>query len=267
MRRFWLVTLGILAATLLSACAGAQSTPNKSAAVPAASTGIATATTGVAQPTATISSAAPPATTSVATAVAGVIKLEVSAGSPPAVGWKWQVMQHTTGPEDVAEGNSEHGYFWAFYVLRGSTEIGVAGTNTRIGLREATLIPARQEHTHRHPAQSEILGFQLRPGDRPPGDSHRGKLLFASDEALEVSSANYSVRVREYTLARGQQTTANVGAGPFSYVMEGTLSSRSGTGMNTTDAGKVLSLASSGTVVLSNEGTVPVTFVLVDVHQ
>ena len=58
----------------------------------------------------------------------------------------------------------------------------------------------------------------------------------------------------------------NTGAGPFAYVVEGTLSTRSGNNVTTSDAGKVLSLASDGIVVLSNEGTTPLKFVLVDLH-
>ena len=131
------------------------------------------------------------------------------------MGWKWQVMQRTTGPAEVAEDSTNHGNFWVFYVLKGSTEVGIGDSRKVLGVDEATLIPERQEHTHRFPAQSEILGFHVRPSDRPPGDSHGGQLLFNSEQTIEAPAGNYSVRLREFTLARGEQTSANIGPGPL----------------------------------------------------
>ncbi|HLE82064.1 MAG TPA: ABC transporter substrate-binding protein, partial [Dehalococcoidia bacterium] len=163
--------------------------------------------------------------------------------------------------------STNHGNFWVFYVLKGSTEVGIGDSRKVLGVGEATLISERQDHSHLFPAQSEILGFHVRPSDRPPGDSHRGQLQFTSEGTIEAPAGNYSVRLREFTLARGEQTSANIGPGPFAYVMEGTLSTRSGNNiMSTTEAGKVLSLPTSGTVVVSNEGTTPLRFILVDLR-
>lgn len=211
--------------------------------------------------------------TAVSTVAAGtapsevLTRLDSAIGAPPAVGWIWQVMRRTTGPADVAEDSTSHGNFWVFYVLKGSTEVGIGDRKEVLEVGEATLIPERQAHTHRFPAQSEVLGFHVRPSDRPPGDSHRGQLLFTSEETIEAPAANHSVRVREFTLARGEQKEANIGTGPFAYVIEGTLSTRSGNIVSTTGAGNVLGLPGSGTVVVSNEGTAPLKFILVDLQS
>ncbi len=203
-----------------------------------------------------------------------VTALDVNLGAPPAGGWKWAVMRRATGANEEIEagqaggaGVDVHGNDWVFHVLKGSTEIWTPGGSVALGAGEAELLTARQKHAHRFVPQSEILGFRPHSAAaRPPDEFHRGEKLLFSDAPLELTDGvNYRIRVREFTLGRGQRT-GNIEAGPsFLYVSEGTLV-MPGQQTSPTSAGQILSLSPTQTLVVSNSGTAQLKFVLVDLH-
>ncbi|MBI4317363.1 MAG: c-type cytochrome [Chloroflexi bacterium] len=201
-----------------------------------------------------------------------VTALDLNVGAPPAGGWKWVLGRRTTGAEvdiEVSNNPNEHGFEWVFHVVKGSKEMTIPGGSVVLGEGEAELLPARGIHTHLFAAQSEVLGFRVHPASaRPPDAYHRGEPLLFSEEALDLTDGvSYRLRVREITVAPAQ-TTPGIEAGPsFAYVVEGTLSTRVGNRVSSTEAGGVLELTSGGAIVASNEGTTPLRFVLVDLHQ
>ncbi|MBI2830885.1 MAG: cupin domain-containing protein [Chloroflexi bacterium] len=192
-----------------------------------------------------------------------VTKFNVSYGAAPAAGWKWGVAELTTGADERTTSTARHGFAWIFYVVRGSTEVGIAGEKKVVSAGDAVLVPAQQDHTHRYPPQSQVLIF--RPADRPFGDFHQGNRLWESDASLALNAGqNYSTRIREYTLAPG---VANLTAeGQWGYVLEGTLTLREGGTATTHQAGKVFALTSNASQVLNNEGPTPVRFIAVGLH-
>ncbi len=194
-----------------------------------------------------------------------VTKLDTSYGAVPAAGWKWGVAEITTGAEGRTEDTARHRFTWAFYVVRGSTEVGTGDANKVIPNGEATLVPAEQDHTHRFLPQSQVLVF--RPADRPFGEFHRGTRLYESSSTLDLKAGqSYSIRIREFTLASkaSQSITAEAA---FGYVLDGTLTVGTGSAAAAYQAGKVFDLPSKGAQTLRNEGTAPLRFTLVDLHQ
>lgn len=200
-----------------------------------------------------------------------VTSLDASVGVPPAGGWKWAVMRRSTGSTDVTEVNdnpNDHGNDWVFHVLRGSKDIGTPGGTVSLSVGETELLPARTLHTHRFPAQSDVLGFRVHSATaRPPGEFHRGDRLFYSENALETTAGvSYKLRVRDFRLAPGQRLPGNIEAGPsFVYVVDGSLT-LSGDQSSTATAGQILSLRPARTLVASNNGAAELRFVLVDLH-
>ncbi|MBI4308270.1 MAG: hypothetical protein HY684_05635 [Chloroflexi bacterium] len=209
---------------------------------------------GCASPTPTLT---PPPPSVVAT------KFDASYGSAPAAGWKWGVAEITTGAEERIEETNNHGFAWIFYVIRGSTEIGTADGKKVLAAGEAAIVPARQAHSHRFLPQSQVLVF--RPADRPFGEFHRGAKLYESNTALPLTPGQaYKVRIKQLTISpgsAGMTVDAN-----FGYVMEGTLTVRAGDAVSTQQVGKAFGLPSNVTQVVSNGGTTPVRFILVDLH-
>ena len=197
-----------------------------------------------------------------------VTKLDVGVGTPPAVGWKWAVAELKTGTDEVIDGPTKHDLTWVFIVVKGSAEVSTAEGKKTVSSGEAVIIPAGQEHTHRYLPQSQLLAFQIRPADPPPGRLHGGSQVFLSEKPLEVKAgSDYKVRVREFTLSPGSRTSESFTAEPnFGYVVEGALTSRISDSMTTTETGRVFTLPLNVRHVESNEGITPCRFLLVDVH-
>jgi len=212
-------------------------------------------------------SPAAPAATSPAptpTSPAGATKLDVSAGTPPAEGWRWVVAEITTGVDEVKEAsNPGHGFFWEFFVVKGSTEVSTAEGTKLASAGEGIMVPARQEHSHRYPPQSKVLAFDVRSANDNPDAFHRGTKLFLSDKLSLRSSSDHKLRVQEFSLSPGQRLPETTTAEPnFFYVMEGTLTS----GTTATETGKAGSLPLNVKLALSNQGNTPLRFLLVDVR-
>ncbi len=192
-------------------------------------------------------------------------KMDVNYGTAPNTGWKWGVGEISIGAEERIEDTTSHGFAWVFYVVRGSTEVGTAEGNKVVQVGEAVTVKQRQNHSHRFPAQSQVLVF--RPADRPFGEFHRGNRLYESDATLDLKAGqNYSMRIREFTLPPRGSETITIGAS-FGYMLDGTLTIRAGDAATTQQAGKVFILPSGEREVLSNEGVAPARFILVDLHE
>ncbi|MBI4332784.1 MAG: cupin domain-containing protein [Chloroflexi bacterium] len=191
-------------------------------------------------------------------------KMDVSYGSPPAGGWTWGVADISTGPQERAEDTNNHGFPWVFYVVRGSTELGTAEGKKTLAAGEAMMISTRQDHSHRFFAQSQVLAF--RPTPQRMAEFHRGTKLHESAASLGVKPGqNYSLRIRNFTIPpRGSESITAEAS--FGYVVEGTLSIRSGDNTTTQEAGKAFELPSNVEQVLSNEGAAPVKFMLADLR-
>ena len=212
-------------------------------------------------------SPAAPAATSPAptpTSPAGATKLDVSVGAPPTEGWRWVVAEINTGADEVKEAsNPGHGFFWEFFVVKGSTEVSTAEGTKLASAGEGIMIPARQEHSHRYPPQSKVLAFDVRSANDNPDAFHRGTKLFLSDKLSLRSSSDHKLRVQEFSLSPGQRLPETTTAEPnFFYVMEGTLTS----GTTATETGKAGSLPLNVKLALSNQGNTPLRFLLVDVR-
>ena len=212
-------------------------------------------------------SPAAPAATSPAptpTSPAGATKLDVSVGAPPTEGWRWVVAEITTGVDEVKEAsNPGHGFFWEFFVVKGSTEVSTAEGTKAASAGEGIMVPARQEHSHRYPPQSKVLAFDVRSANDNPDAFHRGTKLFLSDKLSLRSSSDHKLRVQEFSLLPGQRLPETTTAEPnFVYVIEGTLTS----GTTATEADKAGSLPLNVKLALSNEGKTPLRFLLVDVR-
>ncbi|MBI4301321.1 MAG: hypothetical protein HY664_01800 [Chloroflexi bacterium] len=197
-------------------------------------------------------------------AVVGVTKLDVSVGAPPAEGWRWVVAKIVTGDGEVTESsNPGHDFFWEFYVVKGSAEVsGAVGAKTA-SAGQGILVPAKQEHSHRYLPHSTVLAFDVRSANDNPDRFHGGSRLFLSDKLSLKSTSDHKLRVQEFSLSPGQRmpettiTDAN-----FVYVIEGMLTA----GTTTIDTDKANSLPINAKFTLSNEGTTPLRFILVDVR-
>ncbi|MBI2862738.1 MAG: cupin domain-containing protein [Chloroflexi bacterium] len=190
-------------------------------------------------------------------------------GLPSAGGWKWAVAEISAGTSEVIDGPHAHDYAWVFFVVQGSSEISTVDGTRVLSSGEGVFVPARQQHTHRHLPQSRVLAFHLRPADDPPGALHRGRQIFVSDAPIGVSAGvNYQLRVREFSLSPGERLPEAVTVEPnFGYVVEGTLTTRVGDSVSSTEAGNTFTVPLNVRHVDSNEGTTPLRFILADVRS
>lgn len=232
-------------ALVLGGCAAPPASP-----APSAPTSPAPASTSPAAPT--------------PTAPAGVTKLDISVGAPPPEGWRWVLAEISTGADEVKEApNPGHGFFWEFFVVKGSTEVSFAEGTKLASAGEGIMVPAKQQHSHRYPPQSKVLAFDVRSATDNPDAFHGGAKLFLSDKLPLRSSSDHKLRVQEFSLSPGQRLPETTIAEPnFVYVVEGTLTS----GATTTETGKAGSLPLNVKLTLSNEGKTPLRFLLVDVR-
>ena len=198
----------------------------------------------------------------------GVLKLEESVGVPPAAGWKWAVSDFDIGADARTDGPHEHDFAWVFYAIKGSAEVTIADARKAISAGEGVPIPGGQQHSHRYLPQSKLIAFHLRPADQPAAALHRGGTVLLSEKALELRPGSaYKLQIREYTLPPGSRTSENLTSDPnFAYVADGVVSYRLGQTATTVEAGKSLVLPLNERYVISNEGTTPLRFVLVDVR-
>lgn len=189
-------------------------------------------------------------------------------GLPSAGGWVWAVAEITAGANEVAEGTTSHGFFWIFDTIQGSHEVSTAEGTKVFSSGEAVFVPARQEHTHRYSPQSRTLAFGLHPADNPPSAFHRGRQLLATDVLTGARAGlNYRLQVREFNLAPGEGTPERVSAeSSFVYVVEGTLTSRVGGAVTSTEEGKASAVPPNVRQIMGNEGSTPLRFILVDLH-
>jgi len=205
------------------------------------------------------SPAAPPPTSP-----AGATKLDVGVGAPPPEGWRWVVGEINTGADEVTEApNPGHGFFWEFFVVKGSNEVSTGDGKKVASAGEGIMVPAKQQHSHRYPPQSKVLVFDVRSANDNPDAFHRGTKLFLSGTLSLRSSSDHKLRVQEFSLSPGQRLPETTTAEPnFFYVMEGILTS----GTTATETGKAGSLPLNVKLALSNEGKTPLKFLLVDVR-
>jgi len=194
--------------------------------------------------------------------------LDVDIGAPPPAGWIWAVAEVGAGADEVVDGPQAHTFFWAFFDVKGSSELATSDGKQVLSGGEAVFVPARQEHTHRYLPQSQIIVFDVHAADDPPSAFHRGRQLFVSDTPVDVKPGlNYKVRVREFSLSPGERTPESVAAEPnFVYVIEGMLTTRAGDGVSSTNAGKASTIPLNVGHVESNEGATPLRFIVVDLH-
>lgn len=232
------------------------------------------APTSTQAPTSVLAPTLAPTSVSAPTPVRPVVsaKLDVGSGAPPSAGWKWAVAEINTTTQEVTDGPHEHDFAWIFYAVKGSAEVSLvsaADGKKIIAAGEGVLIPARQSHSHRYLPQSKVIAFHLRPADQPAAALHRGTPLLVSDKALDLKAgADYKVRIREFTFPPGSRTSENLTSDPnFGYLAEGTLTVRVGQTANVVEAGKPSAFPLNERYVVSNEGTVPLRLVLVDLHE
>lgn len=195
------------------------------------------------------------------------VKLDVAVGAPPSEGWKWVVAELNTGADEAKEGPHDHGFFWIFFAIKGSTEVSTADGTKVASAGEGIMIPAKQQHSHRYLPQSKVLVFDVRSANDNPDRFHGATKLLVSDKLEMKAGSAYKLRIREFTLPPRSRTSEDLTSDPnFVYVVEGTLTTRAGSNVSTTEAGKVFTLPLNVKPVASNEGTTPLRFVLVDVR-
>lgn len=179
-----------------------------------------------------------------------------------AASWRWGVGLISTGSQEVTEDTTNHLFAWVFYVVRGSTEIGTATGRQVLSAGQAAIVPARQDHTHRFPPQSEVLVF--RPSCAPCGELHRAVRLYDSDVLPVTAGRNYRIRIREQTVSAWSPSTLTTDIG-FAYVLEGPLVVRDGGADGIRQTGDAFGLLSRGLVLLTARAT-PVRVAVVDLY-
>lgn len=179
-----------------------------------------------------------------------------------AASWRWGVGLISTGSQEVTEATTNHAFAWVFYVVRGSTEIGTATGRQVLSAGQAAIVPARQDHTHRFPPQSEVLVF--RPSCAPCGELHRAVRLYDSDVLPVTAGRNYRIRIREQTVSAWSPSTLTTDIG-FAYVLEGPLVVRDGGADGIRQTGDAFGLLSRGLVLLTARAT-PVRVAVVDLY-
>ena len=198
----------------------------------------------------------------------GVVNMETSVGTPPPEGWRWVVAEINTGADEVKEApNAGHGFFWTFFVIKGSTEVSTAAGAKLASAGEGIMLPARQQHSHRYPPQSKVLAFDVRSANDNPDAFHRGTKVLLSDKLPLRASSDYKLRVRTFDLAAGSQRGEESISDPnFVYVIEGTLTTSVGKDVSRIEANKALSVPLDTKYIIKNEGTTAARYILVDVH-
>lgn len=196
------------------------------------------------------------------TPFAEVIRLDEDYGPAPAAGWKWGAALITTEAQEATEDANNHTFAWVFYVLRGSTEVATATQGHVLSAGQATIVPARQAHTHTYPPQSQVLVF--RPAERPFGDFHRGARLYESEALPVTAGRNYRIRIREQTVSARSPSTLTTNTG-FAYVLEGPLVVRDGAADSVRQTGDAFGLLSPGLVLLT-AGATPGRVAVVDLY-
>ncbi|MEK7873319.1 MAG: hypothetical protein AAB502_05605 [Chloroflexota bacterium] len=209
-----------------------------------------------------------PAATQQPVPAPGVVNLETSVGAPPPEGWRWVVAEINTGADEVKEApNPGHDFFWAFFVIKGSTEVSTAAGTKVASAGEGIMVPAKQQHSHRYPPQSKVLAFDVRSANDNPGAFHRGTKVLLSDKLPLRVSPDHKLRVRTFALAAGSQRDEDSIPDPnFVYVIEGTLTTSAGKDVSRIETNKALSLPLNTKFIIKNEGTTALRYLLVDVH-
>lgn len=191
-----------------------------------------------------------------------VVRFDESYGPAPAAGWRWGLGVLAPEAQDITEPPTDHSFAWVFYVLRGSIEISSSTGSRTIPAGAAAIVPPGQDHTHRFPAQSQVLVF--RPAERPFGEFHRGTRLYESDGLLPVSAGRtYRIRVREQTLQPWSPSSVTTDTG-FAYVAEGSLVVRDAGPDRVQPTGSAFGLRSN--LVLLTAGALPARVILVDLY-
>lgn len=198
----------------------------------------------------------------------GVVNLETSVGTPPPEGWRWVVAEINTGAGEIKEApNAGHGFFWEFFVIKGSTEVSTPAGTKVASAGEGIMVPAKQQHSHRYPPQSKVLAFDVRSANDNPDAFHRGTKLLLSDKLPVRAAPDYKLRVRTFDLAAGSQRGEESISDPnFVYVIEGTLTTSVGKDASRIEANKAVSVPLNTKFVMKNEGTTAARYILVDVH-
>ncbi|MEK7353682.1 MAG: hypothetical protein AABZ77_04145 [Chloroflexota bacterium] len=193
--------------------------------------------------------------------------MAVSVGTPPPEGWKWVVAELITAADEVKEATTNHGFFWIFYVVKGSIEVGTDNATKAASAGEGIMVAAGENHTHRYLPQSKVLIFDVRSTNDNPTAFHRGTRLFVSDKLDLPQAPDYKMQIQQFTLEPGKQTRESTKVNPdFIYVEEGTLTVFTPTSSMVAQAGKAFPLPPNVTYIRSNEGTVPARFLLVEVR-
>lgn len=182
---------------------------------------------------------------------------------PAAAGWRWGVGLISTGSQEVTEDTTNHLFAWVFYVVRGSTEIGTATGRQVLSAGQAAIVPARQDHTHRFPPQSEVLVF--RPSCAPCGELHRAVRLYDSDVLPVTAGRNYRVRIREQTVSAWSPSSVTSDTG-FAYVVGGPLVAREAAAESIQQTGNAFGLPPGQPLVLLTADATPGRVLLVDLY-
>lgn len=212
-------------------------------------------------------------TTSVAPAVptplppTPITLVDLDVGAPPPEGWRWLVAELSGNSIAESPGHGlqsqGHGFFWLFFVVKGSTEIVTAEGTKVASARQGILNPARQPHTHRYAPDSAVLALDVRSANDNPKEFHGGTRLYLSDKIALRSAASHKLRIQELTLSPGQRLAEAALTDPtIAYVVEGALSA----GSVSIEAGKVGELAVGTKIALSNQGSAPLRLYLLDVR-
>lgn len=191
--------------------------------------------------------------------------LEASLGTPPPVGWKWQV-QERAGPQ--ATGTLRHTNSGLYYTLEGTHELLRGDTVQTFPGGQAVFVPAGVEHIHRMlPLGSSGRKFEVyfAPGDAsrpsPPGV----RLLHFSEKAMDVRpGVTYTIRVGEVTFVPGARRELTRNLPVINYILEGTKTRRVGDQVFRHEPGEVIELPVGTPFVAANEGTTPMRFLEVE---
>jgi mannose-6-phosphate isomerase-like protein (cupin superfamily) len=191
-----------------------------------------------------------------------IVRFDENYGPASAAGWRWGLGVLAPQGQDITEPPSDHSFAWVFYVLRGSAEIGSSSGSRTIPAGAAAILPAGQIHTHRFPAQSQVLVF--RPADRPFGDFHRATRLYESEGPLPVSPGRtYRIRVQEQTLQPWMPSPVTTDTG-LAYVADGNVVVRGDGADRLQPTGSAFGLRSNLVLLTADAATARV--ILVDLY-
>jgi len=191
--------------------------------------------------------------------------LEASLGTPPPVGWKWQV-QERTGPQ--ATGALRHTNSGLYYTLEGTHELVRGDTAQTFPGGQAVFVPAGVEHIHRMlPLGSTGRKFEVyfAPGDASRPSPSGVRLLHFSEKAMDVRpGVTYTIRVTEVTFLPRARRELTPSPPVINYVLEGTKTRRVGDRAFRHEPGEVIELPVGTPFVAANEGTTPMRFLEVE---